>query len=366
MAQSDTAKMPRNRRFRQRGLLGIFMTAVMMLLTACGGSQPAPAQPAGEPAKAPATDAAPKSKVREPIMFAGLDWDSAAIHNAIARYIVEKGYGYKTDEIPGSTIPMLQGMIKGDVQVTMEMWYENVKEAYDKATASGDVIDLGINFPDSVQGFFVPTYMIKGDPARGIKAVAPDLKSVKDLPKYWELFKDPENPGKGRFYDCIAGWSCEKVNQKKLTAYGLDDTFNRFLPGTGAALAASIAAAYKKGEPWLGYYWGPTWVLGQYDMTQLEEPPYSQECWDTTQACAYPPVKVTVSVHKDFYNQAPDLVEFLKKYETSEKLTSELLAYMEDNKVESKDAAMHFLKTKPEVWTQWVPADVAEKVKASL
>ena len=29
---------------------------------------------------------------------------------------------------------------------------------------------------------------------------------------------------------------------------------------------ASMAAAYEKGEAWLGYYWGPTPLLGSYDM----------------------------------------------------------------------------------------------------
>lgn len=49
------------------------------------------------------------------IIFAGLDWESAAIHNAIARYIIEKSYGYKTDAIPGSTFLMLQGSFRNGV-----------------------------------------------------------------------------------------------------------------------------------------------------------------------------------------------------------------------------------------------------------
>lgn len=356
---------------RRPAALSALLIVVALAVSSCGGqtAQPGSENPsgAGGQAGAGAGGTPARSQVDEPIVFAGLDWDSVAVHNAIARHIIEKGYGYKTDEIPGSTIPMLQGMIKGDIDVTMEIWYENIKEAWDKAAQAGDVIDLGVNFPDAIQGFFVPTYVIKGDAARGIQPLAPDLKSVQDLPRYAHLFKDPEEPGKGRFYDCIAGWSCEKVNAKKFEAYGLNATFNRFLPGTGEALATSIAAAYTKGDPWVGYYWGPTWILGKYDMTMLEEPaPYSKECWDTTQVCGYPVVKVTVGVHKDFHRQAPDLIEFLTNYETSQKLVSELLAYMQDNKADAKGAALHFLKTKQDVWTKWVPADVADRVKRSL
>jgi glycine betaine/proline transport system substrate-binding protein len=42
-----------------------------------------------------------------------------------------------------------------------------------------------------------------------------------------------------------------------------------------------------------------------------------------------------------------------------------MLAYMQENDASAEDAAVHFLKTS-EDWTKWVPADVAERVKASL
>lgn len=341
----------------------VVAAALALLVAACGSTTtPAPAPPQGTAADA----AIGQSKVKQPIVFADLDWDSAQVHNAIARFIIEKGYGYKTDAIPGSTIPMMQGLANGDVAVEMENWYDNVKDAWDRLEKQGKVVTVGVNFPDAVQGFYVPTYVIKGDPQRGIKPMAPDLKSVTDLPRYWQLFKDPENPSKGRFYDCIAGWQCEKINADKEKAYGLDKAFNRFLPGTGAALATSIAAAYAKGEPWVGYYWGPTWVLGKYDMTRLEEPPYSKECWDTTKACAYPMEQVTIAVSKEFAESAPDLMAFFRNYHTTAKTVSELLADMQENHAEARDAAIHFLKTQPDVWTRWVPAAVAEKVKAAL
>lgn len=360
-------------RFRRLGLLGFLAVLTLVFAVACGGQpQTGSQQPAGggggsDSGQAPAPPApAPKPAVKEPIVFAGGDWDSIMAHNAVARYIIEKGYGHQTDEIPGSTIPLAQGMLRGDIHVTMEIWYDSAKEAYDKGFDSGAYVDLGVNFPDSVQGWYVPTYVIKGDPARGIQPMAPDLKSVADLPKYWELFKDPEEPTKGRFYNCIAGWQCEMINGRKLEAYGLLDYFVDFRPGTGTALATSLTAAYKKGDPWFGYYWGPTSILGKHDMTLLEEPPYSKECWDTTQACAYPNVPVTIAVYKEFAEQAPHLVEFLQNYETTEGMVSQMLAAMEDGGGEPEAAAIWFLQNQEAVWTQWVPADVADKVKAAL
>jgi glycine betaine/proline transport system substrate-binding protein len=306
------------------------------------------------------------SAAEKPIRFADLSWDSAQLHNRIAGFIVKHGYGFPVEYIPGETIPLVASLARGDVDVDMESWTENIQEIYDKGIKSGSLVDLGSNFPDNWQGWLVPTYVIKGDPARGIKPMAPDLKSVKDLPKYWEIFKDPEEPTKGRFYNAIAGWGVTELNEKKLAAYGLEKCFTNFVSGSDAALVGSIVGAIKKGEPWVGYYWSPTWVLGKYDMTPLEEPLYDKKVWDETKACAFPSVHVNILVNKSLLTRAPGVVDFLKNYETTNDLNNEALAYMEDHKASTDDAAVWFLKEKKHVWTAWVPEDVAKKVKAAL
>lgn len=300
------------------------------------------------------------------IRFADASWDSIQVHNRIAGFIVKHGYGYDVDYITGDTIMLVTGLIEGDVDVDMESWTENIQELYDKGVNAGKIIDVGSNFPDNWQGWLVPTYMIKGDNKRGIKPVAPDLQSVFDLAKYWQLFKDPENPSKGRFYNSIPGWGCTKINSEKLKAYGLDKTFNDFITGSDAALAGSMAAAVKRGKSWVGYYWEPTWVLGKLDMTRLEEPPYSDECWNKNKGCAYKSVHVNILINNSMLKKAPAVVEMLKKYETTTAMANEFLAYMQDTKGKSEDGAIWFLKNKENVWTTWVPADVAQKVKAAL
>lgn len=318
--------------------------------------------------------AAPQCEVNRPVMFANLDWDSNRFHTAVARYILEVGYGCKTDSLPGSTIPLLQGMAQGNIDVTMEIWKANIQDAWNKFESTGKVVQLGVNFPDSVQGWYVPKYLIEGDAKRGIKAQAPDLKSVSDLPKYKKLFTDPEEPSKGRFVNCILGWGCEKINTKKLKVYGLDKDFTNFRPGTAAALDANIASNFKRGKPFLSYYWGPTWMLGLYDLVLLQEPPYDPKVWkqledspNPTAACAYPKIPVYVAANAKFAKQAPKLIAFLSKYSTTNALVSKALAFMQQTKgATAKDAAVNFLKVDPDVWKAWVPADVAQRVEASL
>jgi len=308
------------------------------------------------------------------IIFAGLDWDSNRFHNEVARFILEKGYNCKTDVIPGSSFPMLAALGKGDVHIMMEVWRDNIREAWAKMINSGQVVNGGVNFNDAVQGFYVPTYVIKGDPERGIKPIAPDLKSVADLPKYREIFKDQEVPNKGRFYNCILGWTCESINTKKLKTYGLDKYYTNFRPGASAALAAAIAGAYAKGQPILAYYWGPTWVLGKYDLTMIEEPPYDEKIWQKfveeespTQATAFPVIKVYKGFNASFTKEAPGVVAFIKRYKMTGKLISESLTYLQNNKGSNiSDAAQDFLKNRTEIWSAWVSPIVAEKIEREL
>lgn len=302
----------------------------------------------------------------QPVRFVDWSWDSAQFHNRVAAFIIEHGYGYEVDFTFADTIPGLHAMIRGDLDVSMEMWPDNYMEIWIEALNDGSLIDLGSNFPDSPQGWYVPTYLIEGDPERGIAPLAPELRSVRDLPKYWELFTTRESRRKGRFYNCPTGWACHDINKEKLAAYGLDEYYDAFSPGSQSALSTSIAAAYERGEPWLGYYWEPTYIMGLYDMTLLEEPEYSESCWEADMGCAYPASKVLVAVTDDFAARAPELVAFLDRYETELKHTNEALAYMNQTGGDVQDAAYWFLRKYDALWSAWVSDDVAERVRKSL
>jgi glycine betaine/proline transport system substrate-binding protein len=302
---------------------------------------------------------------KKTITFADPQWDSIEVHNQIARFILEHGYGYNTQAVSGSTAATFTGFTQGNIDVTMEVWPNNYREAYDKAMKAGDIKVLGLNFKGQ-QGFFVPTYVIKGDPDKGIKPMAPGLKSVKDLPKYWKVFRDPEDPSKGRIVGGYSNGESHKITQQKVKTYGLDKTYNHFTPGTAGALAASFVKAYQNHDAWVGYYWTPTWLATKYDVTLLKEPPYNEKTWNKNYGTEFPPDKVTVAVYKDFPKKAPDAYKFLKQYHTSTDLTGEALVYMQDNDATAKEAAHWWLKKHEDLWSKWVPNDVAQKVKNAL
>lgn len=309
------------------------------------------------------------------ITFAGVDWESGAFIREVIQRLFSDGYDCKVDFIPGNTLTLEQATADGEVQIFAEDWIGR-SEVLEKAIAAGKTVPVGHPFTGAGEGWFVPEFVVKGDEARGIKAVAPDLKSVDQLsdPNIVKLFTDPEEPTKGRFLNCPSGWSCEGVSSAKLDAYKLSDLYTNFRPGTGIALDAEITSKITQGEPVLFYYWSPTAIMGKFKLTQLEEPAYSKECWDELtkadgkrdKGCAFPSVEVIYSLNKDFHDAAPEVVDILSKAEFPLEKINASVAYMIDNKAEASAAAAAFLKENPDLWGPWVSSDAKKKIQEKL
>jgi glycine betaine/proline transport system substrate-binding protein len=305
-----------------------------------------------------------------------LNWNSANFHTQVAAFILRHGYGCEVERTYGGTLPIMAAHYEGKVDLVMELWYDNVKDQYDPFLKAGKVEMLGVNTPDVVEAWYIPRF---------VREANPGLKSVYDLPKYKHLFKDPEEPSKGRFVNCPPGWGCEVINTVKLRAYGLEEHFTNFRPGSGGALKAAIKGAYLKKKAVLGYYWSPTTLFAQIDLVALEEPVWNVKDWDEMmkhvgmvkkegvqamgspkKATAYRTTILPKTVTTKFAAENPNIVEFIKQYTMPSKVVLKSLLYMEEKAGgEAKAAAIDFLKTN-DVWKSWVPADVVKKVTAAL
>ncbi|WP_440091869.1 ABC transporter substrate-binding protein [Pseudomonas syringae] len=308
-----------------------------------------------------------------PIQFGALTWESGSLITEVLRTIVEKGYGYPTDSLPGSTVSLETALAKNDIQVIAEEWAGR-SPVWVKAEAEGKVFGLGDIVKHADEGWWVPEYVIKGDAAKGIKPMAPELKSVEDLARYKDVFKDPESPEKGRFLNSPSGWTSEIVNTQKLKAYGLNDSFINFRTGSGAALDAEVAAAIRLGKPVLFYYWSPTPLLGTYKFIKLEEPAFDAEAWKTLTDASNPNPRGTsslaatlsIGVSAEFSKQYPELVSVFKQVDFPIGLLNQTLSDMSKKHEDPKVAATRFLKQNQDVWKAWLPADVASRVSAAL
>lgn len=219
-----------------------------------------------------------------------------------------------------------------------------------------------------VQGLWIPKYFAEEHP---------EIKTLQDVLKNPQLFPAPEDSSKGGIVTSPQGWGAAtiiaqlfKANEGEQAGYVLVD------PGSAAGLDGSLARAYERKEPWVGYYWAPTSLLGKYPMVRVDlGAPCDEAEWKrctTVSECADPkptewPVdKVQTLVTSTFAERAGPALDYLKQRSWSNELVNELSAYMIDNQATGEEGALHFLTEHKQIWTKWVPADVAAKVEASL
>jgi len=319
------------------------------------------------------TDSVAANDARTPIHFGAIGWESGALTTEILRLIVEKGYGYPTDTLPGSTVSMEVALARNDLQVIAEEWAGR-SPAWVRAEQAGQVFSLGDTVKNAEEGWWVPAYVVKGDPQRNLKPLAPDLRSVDDLKRYPQVFRDPESPDKGRFLNSPSGWTSETVNSQKLKAYGLDQQYVNFRSGSGAALDAEINSAIRRGQPVLFYYWSPTPLIGRHELIRLEEPPFDPDAWATLtdprntnpRGSRSLPAKLSIGVSAAFREQYPELVAAFAQVDLPIDRLNKALAHMNETRQPPRTAAQAFLRDNPAVWKAWVPAEVAAKVEAAL
>ena len=311
-------------------------------------------------------------------------WTSIELNSRIPGYILEHGYGYRVVYIPGITTTILETFPLGYVDVNMELWRQNIPDWYEEHTSAGTIIDLAgtaDNLPNgskgqileqTVQGFYVPQYVVDKNPG---------LKSVHDLPDYWELFQDPEDPGKGVMINCIFGWQCQTINRAKWHAYGLYDTYNVTEPLSLGALETAIKGAYTAGDPVLAYFWEPTNLIHELDMVRLEEPEWTQECQDalneataqgvqapyeSEMGCAYQAWDIHSGVHVSLLERAPEVAEFLANVFIGALNIASLEVWKDDNNGQWRDVVVYYLKNNRGVWISWITDDNADEIIARV
>lgn len=307
----------------------------------------------------------------EPIRFGDLAWESAAFSTYLLTTILEKGYGCQVEVVPGSSAALEVALTQNDIQVLAELW-DGRTEIIEKGIKAGQVKVVGDTLEGGAeQGWYVPTYLIQGDASQGIEPVAPELKTVDQLIEYAPLFKSPTQPKQGRFYNCPTGWVCETTNTGLLNVLGLDHTYENFRAGTGAALDAAISSAYERREPILFYYWQPAGLMAKYDFTRLEQYPFDRTCWEaivaqSDQACKtdFLVSHLRIAASEPFVQTHPLLIDFFENYSLPAATVNQAILDMAEQKLTGPQMAESFMQAHPEVWAEWVPDPVAQRLLA--
>ncbi len=289
----------------------------------------------------------------------------------VDKIILEEGYGCNVELIIGGTTAIFAAMNeKGSPQIAGEQWVNALRNLLDPALEAGTlhavntapILGLG-------EGWWVPPYTA---------AAHPELVTALDWIEHPELFPSAEDPSKGAFVGCPAGWGCQHVNINLFEAFDMEEKGWILIdPGSAAGLDGSIAKANERGENWIGYYWSPTSILGKYNMQAV---PFGvefagDEHWQSciaSEDCADPQKtswvksEVYTIVTDEFAQGNADINEYLAARIYPGDVMGSMLVYMADEQAAGEDAAFEFLTQYEDLWTTWVPADVAAKIKAAM
>ena len=289
-----------------------------------------------------------------------MDWASSAVVTYVAKFLLEQGYGCTVSTVPTTTEPAMASVAEtGQPDIRTELW-TSYTSVYEELRDAGKLVELSKVLSDGgVEAWWIPAYLAEEYPElttlEGIKA-------------------NPELVG-GRFHDCPSGWGCDITNFNNFKAAGLGEAgVERFQHGSGETLATAIAAAAEAKEPWFGYYWAPTSVLGKYPMVQVEMPAYDpdihicngREDCATPGLSAYPVSNVVTAATQAFVDREPDAAALMRNLTFTNAQMGDVLAWQENNQASYEEAAVYFLTTYKDIWGGWLNDEAREKLSALL
>lgn len=303
------------------------------------------------------------------ITLAEFSWQSAQAMSNVDKLILNLGYGCNASTVAGDTVPTITSMIeKGQPDLSPESTPSLLGEVYQNGAAEGRISQIGTAISDGqVSGWYIPKYLADANP---------DITTVEAAIARPDLFPAPEDASKGGVIQGPQGWGDTVVTAQLYKALDLDNKGFMLVPsGSAAALDGAIAKAYEQKQGFIAQYWAPTSLLVKYPMVRLEMAHDAAE-WarcTSVQDCPDPKPNywqlaemVTLASAGATDKLGPEATDYIAKRSWTQAEVSAVMAWMTDNQANGEDGARWFLQNMPDVWTKWVPADVAEKIKAGL
>ena len=290
-----------------------------------------------------------------------MNWASSAIVTQVAKFLLEQGYGCSVNTVPSATVPAVASLAEnGEPDIVTELWTNGGGPAYLKLREEGKVEELTpVLDPGGVEGWWIPTWLAEEHP---------ELTTIEGV------MANPELVG-ARFNNCPEGWGCRILNDNLVQALGMDETgIEIFNHGSGETLATSIAAAFEADEPWFGYYWAPTEILGKFEMTQVRIGDVDPEIHaanqdidnDNPQVSDFPPSPVWTVVTSEFRTERPEIAALMSNITFDVGLMSSLLAWQDDNGASAEEAAVNFILNNTEMWADWLNDEARENLSSIL
>lgn len=313
---------------------GLLMAILIML--ACEAPQPA---------AAPAADSAEKPTIK----LAENSWSGSQVNVAVAKNLLEKELGYPVELVTIDENAQWPALASGELHASLEVWpsghAENVALYIDD---QGVVENGGLLGPVGEIGWFMPSYVLEE---------APELATWEGFTDAAQagLFSTAETADKGQFLAGDPSWV--QYDADIIDNLGLN--LEVVTAGSEEAIVAALDSANSRQEPLLFYFWTPHSVHAQFELSQVELPAYSDECYAKAESggvdCAYPSDELFKIFAASLKDEAPEAYAFLKNFNYSTADQIEMIAAVELDDKSAAEAAQAWIDGHPETWQAWLP-----------
>jgi len=316
---------------------GLLLLSVVILLVTLGAGC------AGEPPAKPT------------VMLVENDWTSELVLVEIIDQITTQQLGYPTSRVGLSASLTWPAMEKGEVDLAPEIWLPGRQPEIQPFLDRGKIELAGEIFSGG-SGWVIPRYVVEGDSARGIEPMAPGLKSILDLKEYWQIFENPENPGKGELVGGSPGWVDDIMDRSMILGYELPIWRSN---QTEAIMMARMIAADKKGQPLLMYLWWPHWIPAEVDLIVLEEPdPWTEGSFSDEEVepvkSGHPMYHVNKLVAVSLEEKAPEVYQLMQNMMLSEQEINTLMLRVDVGEEEITAVVADWISQNQDNIDQWL------------
>ena len=262
-----------------------------------------------------------------------------------------KMVGEKIEYVSMDSQTVYQAMADGDIDIVHEVWEGAFGASFDKAVATGGVIDLLTHDAVTREDWWYPVY---------IEEVCPGLPDWEALAKCSDMFARADSGGKGVFIGGPVDWL--KHDAEKVEALGMNFVVRN--AGSAGAIWAELDAAVAQKKPVVIFNWSPNFIGAKYEGKFVEFPKHDPKCtsdasWGVNPNALYDcgnPANgyLKIGVNKDFEKNHPKAFNIAKQMNFSGPDIDKMANYVDTDGMEISEAAQQWLKDHKSKWEKWI------------
>lgn len=304
--------------FKSKKVIFVGLILMVFLATACGG--------------------------KETITLVENPWPASELNAAVAKLLIEEELGNEVEVVALDENVQWDAIATGEADASLEVWPsghgERMASYIDEL---GTVENGGRLGPVGGIGWYVPTYVVEANP---------ELASWQGYSQAAAEFATAETGDLGRFLGADPSW----VQYDEAIISNLKLPFQVVWAGSEEALLAEVASSYSREEPVLFYFYYPHAVFNQFDLTQVELPEYSDDCYADEAAidCGYDENLLIKIFNADLAEKDADVHTFLSNMSYDNSAQVEMLASVADG-ASIDEAAQAWIDAHEDIWSTWLP-----------